>query len=79
MALGATASSAKVLPKERKPKLATGSEKSVKDSVASDPTVKAKVRGLFYTHNITWIITGQTQKSSSVGTEQQAVVSSRLQ
>ena len=41
MALGATASSTKVSPKDRKPKLATGSEKSAKESVASDPAVKS--------------------------------------
>ena len=41
MALGATAASTKVSPKERKPKLATGMEKSAKESVASDPAVKS--------------------------------------
>ena len=57
MALGATAPSAKVLPKERKPKLVTGSEKSTRESVASDPTVKAKVRDCFtikYKLDHTW-------------------------
>ena len=48
MALGATASSAKVLPKERKTKLTTGSEKSAKESVSSDPTVKSMAKVKLY-------------------------------